>query len=66
MPQQHITHRTAAQRRDAGDQHHTKPVHAAPTRGQGAGHSFGGDGDEVEHQQHDGDPCKEAGSLIIC
>ncbi|MNR19915.1 hypothetical protein D3C85_1367320 [compost metagenome] len=64
VAEQHVAYRTAAQRRDASNQHHAKPVHATTPRRQGAGHGFGGDGDQVEHQQHGGDPCKKARSLL--
>ncbi|MNM48475.1 hypothetical protein D3C81_594600 [compost metagenome] len=60
MPEQHVTHRAATQGGDAGNQHHAEPVHAAAAGRQRAGHGFGGDGDEVEHQQHG------AGSVRAC
>ena len=48
MPQQHITNRTTAHGGDAGHHHYTEQIHAQAPRGQGTGHGFGGDADQIE------------------
>jgi len=65
MSEQNIADRTATQCSNTGNNHHAKPVHAAPASGQCPGHGFSGNGDQVKYQQHGGSPCEKARSLAI-
>jgi hypothetical protein len=54
VAQHHVADGAAAQGGDEGDHDHAKDVHVAPACRQCAGHGFGRDGDQVDHQ-HDGE-----------
>lgn len=51
MPEQHIAHRPAADRRDRSDDDHAEHVHLAAAGRQRAGHGFGGDADDIKDAQ---------------
>src|SRR5690606_34930200 len=54
VAQQHVADGTAAQCGDEGDEADAEHVHVTPSRGERAGHGFGGNGDQIDVEKHTG------------
>jgi len=49
MPEQNVSHGSAADSGDRGDDNHTKQIHFTTPCRQRAGHGFGGDANNIEN-----------------